>query len=123
MWLLRNNPIGRYISPVISVLVAIYLIIGCVKRTKIALDDLTDKTLPEELQMKILSVLTRYYNSYSQFYSINSHKSGDFTRIDLHLSFEKGTSLEKIIQLKKHMQEDFDREIGNCCVNIIVEKD
>ncbi|MEE0840025.1 MAG: hypothetical protein U0L72_05675, partial [Acutalibacteraceae bacterium] len=81
MWLLRNNPIGGYISPVISIFVAIYLMYGCIKRTKRALDELTDKTLPEEEQMKILNILTRYYNSYSQFHSINSHKSGDTTRI------------------------------------------
>ena len=40
---------------------------------------------------------------------------------DLHLSFEEKTSFEEIVQLKKQMQEEFDRQIGNCIVNIIVE--
>ena len=120
VWLLRDNPIGGYISPVVSVFVAIYLIFGYVKRTRQALIELTDKTLPEEDQMKILNILTRYYDSYSQVHSVNSHKSGDCIRIDMHLSFERNTSFEEILTLKKQMQDEFDSQFGNCIVNIIV---
>ena len=121
MWLLRDNPIGVYISPVVSIFVAIYLMFGYVKRTRQSLIELTDKTLPEEEQMKILNILTRHYDSYSQFHSINSHKSGDTTRIDIHLSFEKNTTFEEILALKTKMQEEFDNQFGNCMVNIVVE--
>ena len=123
MWLLRNNPIGGYISPVISIFVAIYLMYGCIKRTRRALDELTDKTLPEEEQMKILNILIRYYSSYSQFHSINSHKSGDVIRIDLHLSFEPDSTIEEMLTLKKQMQAELDGQFGNCIVNIIVGED
>ena len=120
MWLLRDNPIGVYISPVVSIFVAIYLMFGYVKRTRQSLIELTDKTLPEEDQMKILNILTRHYNSYSQFHSINSHKSGDTTRIDIHISFEQDTTFEEILTLKKQMQEELDSLFGNCIVNIVV---
>ena len=120
VWLLRDNPIGGYISPVVSIFVAIYLMFGYVKRTRQALIELTDKTLPEEDQMKILNILTRYYDSYSQVHSVNSHKSGDCIRIDMHLSFERNTNFEEILTLKKQMQDEFDSQFGNCIVNIIV---
>ena len=120
VWLLRDNPIGGYISPVVSIFVAIYLMFGYVKRTRQALIELTDKTLPEEDQIKILNILTRYYDSYSQVHSVNSHKSGDCIRIDMHLSFERNTSFEEILTLKKQMQNEFDSQFGNCIVNIIV---
>ena len=123
IWLFRNNPIGGYISPVVSIFVVIYLMFGYIRRTRQALVELTDKTLPEEEQMKILNVLTRYYDRYSQFYSINSHKSGDVTRIDIHISFEKNTTFEEIMALKKQMQNEFDSRFGNCVVNIIAEED
>ena len=123
MWLLRDNLIGWYISPVVSIFVAIYLMFGYVKRTRQSLIELTDKTLPEEDQMKILNILNRHYNSYSQFHSINSHKSGDTTRIDIHLSFEQDTTFEEILTLKKRMQEEFGSQFGNCIVNIIVGED
>ena len=123
MWLLRDNPIGGYISPVVSIFVAIYLMFGYVKRTRQSLIELTDKTLPEEDQMKILNILTRYYDSYSQFHSINSHKSGEVTSIDIHISFEKNTTFEEILTLKKQMQDEFDSLFGNCSLNIIAEED
>ena len=123
MWLLRSNPIGGYIAPVVSIFVAIYLMIGYVKRIRQALIELTDKTLPEEEQMKILNILTHYYDSYSQFHSINSHKSGDVTRIDIHLSFEQNTTFEEILTLKKQIQDEFERQFGNCIVNIIMGED
>ena len=121
IWLLRDNTVGQYISPVVSIFVAIYLMFGYVKRTRQALIELTDKTLPEKEQMKILNILTRHYDSYSQFHSINSHKSGDITTIDIHLSFEKNTTFEEILALKTKMQEEFDSQFGNCVVNIVVE--
>ena len=123
VWLLRDNPIGGYISPVVSIFVAIYLMSGYVKRTRQALIELTDKTLPEEEQMKILNILTRYYDNYSQVHSVNSHKSGDCISIDMHLSFERNTSFEEILTLKKQMQDEFDSQFGNCIVNIIVGED
>ena len=121
MWLLRDNTVGQYISPIVSIFVAIYLMFGYVKRTRQSLIELTDKTLPEEEQMKILNILTRHYDSYSQFHSINSHKSGDITMIDIHLSFEKNTTFEEILALKTKMLEEFDSQFGNCVVNIVVE--
>jgi divalent metal cation (Fe/Co/Zn/Cd) transporter len=123
IWLLRGHPIGGYISPIISILIAIGLMFGYVKRTRQALIELTDKTLPEGDQMKILSVLTRHFDSYSQLYSINSHKSGDTTKIDLHVSFEDDTSFEEIVKFKKQIQDEFDNLFCNCIVNIIVEND
>lgn len=123
MWLLRANPIGGYIAPIVSIFVVIYLMIGYVKRIRQALTELTDKTLPEEEQMKILSILARHYDSYSQVHSVNSHKSGDCIRIDMHLSFERNTSFEEILTLKIQMQDELDSQFGNCIVNIIVGED
>lgn len=122
MWLLRDNYIGGYISPIVSILVAIYLIFGYLTRIRQSLIELTDKTLPEKDQMKLLNILTRHYDSYSQFHSIKSHKSGDIISIDIHLSFEKDTSFEEIVNFKKQMQSEFANHFENCIVNIILEE-
>ena len=120
IWLLRKSPVGAYISPVVSILVALYLSTGCINRIKSALNELTDKTLPEEAQMKMLNILIRYFNSYSQVHAINSRKVGDTSMVDIHLSFEKNTSVEDVAKLQTKMQEEFDSQFGDCIVNIIV---
>ena len=123
MWLLRNNPIGGYISPVVSIFAVIYLTVGCIKRIKTSLNELTDKTLPEDQQMKILNILTKHYNSYSQFHSISSRKSGEVTMVDIHLSFEEDARVEDVADLQKQMQEELNSQLGNCVVNIIVKNE
>jgi len=123
VWLLRDNPIGGYISPVVSILIAIYLMVGYVKRTRQALIELTDKTLPEEDQIKMLNILIRCFNSYSQVHAIDSRKVGDTSMVDIHLSFEKNTSVEDVVKLQTKMQNEFDSQFGNCIVKIIVEED
>ena len=123
MWLLRDNTVGCYIAPVVSIFVAICLMVGYVKRIRQALTELTDKTLPEEEQMKILNILNRYYDSYSQFHSISSRKSGQSTTVDIFLSFEEGERIETIAYLQKKMQEELGEQLGNCTVNIIVKNE
>ena len=123
MWLLRDNTVGCYIAPVVSIFVAICLMVGYVKRIRQALTELTDKTLPEEEQMKILNILNRYYDSYSQFHSISSRKSGQSTTVDIFLSFEEGERIEKIAYLQKKMQEELGEQLGDCTVNIIVKNE
>ena len=123
MWLLRNNPIGGYISPVVSIFAVIYLTVGCIKRIKASLNELTDKTLPEEQQMKILSVLTQHYNNYSRFHSVSSRKSGEVIMVDICLSFEEDEKVEGVANLQKQVQEELNSQLGNCVVNIIVKSE
>lgn len=123
MWLLRNNPIGGYISPIVSIVAVVYLTVGCVKRIKSALNELTDKTLPEEQQMKILNVLNRHYDCYAQFHSISSRKSGEVTMVDIHLSFDEDSRVEEVANLQKQMQEELNSLLGDCVVNIIVKNE
>ena len=123
MWLLRNTPIVGYISPAVSILVALYLAFGCIKRIKVSLNELTDKTLPEEQQLKILKVLTRYYDNYTQVHSIHSRKIGEITIIDMQLSFENETKVEDVVELQKKMQDDLNSEFGNCIVKITMGED
>ena len=123
MWLLRNNPIGGYISPVMSIFAVIYLTDGCIKRIKTSLDELTDKTLPEEKQMKILNILNKHYANYSQFHFIDSRKSGEMSLVDIHLSFEANSKVEEVTSLQKQIQEELEEQLGKCVVNIIVQNE
>ena len=120
VYLFRNYQIGLYLSPILSILISLYLMLGCITRIKNALNELTDKTLPEDIQMKILNLLVKFYNEYSQIHSINSRKSGDLTLIDLHLSFKDESKFKEIVNFKKEIEQEFVKVIGNCSLNIIV---
>lgn len=118
MWLLRDNPIGGYISPVVTIFVAVYLAVGCIKRIRSVLNELTDKTLPEEQQMKLLSILARHFDRYTQFHAIDSRKGGNLTRVDISLSFDNDTRVKEVVDLQKQMQDELSQQIGDCIVKI-----
>lgn len=122
VWLLRNNSVGQYISPVISIVIALYLMLGCVKRSRQALDEITDKTLPEEMQLKILSALTPFYDRYDQLISINSHRSGDCVYVDLLISFDKDVTFEQIVKLRQDVAKDLNGILDNCVLNLVVRE-
>ena len=96
---------------------------GCIRRTKQALVELTDKTLPEEDQLKILNILTQYYDSYSQFHSIDSRITGDVIRIDIQLSFDNNTRVEEVVNIQKQIQDEFNSLFGKCIVKITMGED
>ena len=85
-----------------------------------AVAELTDKTLPEEEQLKILKVMTRHYYEFSEFHFVNSHKLGDKAHIELVLSFSTDAQYKDMIALKNNLQEELSGVIQDCTVNITI---
>ena len=77
-----------YFSPILCLLMAIYFSQGGFVRAKNAIDELTDKTLDEKIQLKIMKMLTKHFYDYEELISVNSHIIGTEVIIDLEVSFE-----------------------------------
>lgn len=121
VWLFRNNPAGAYITPAITILISVYLLVGSVRRIKSSLNELTDKTLPEEMQLKILSTMARFYHRYSEFHAVKSKKSGCCLTVDLHISFTEDTTFAEISDLRQDVQNELNSSLGECIVNVVVQ--
>lgn len=121
VWALRNNPLSWYLSPTLAVLIAAYLFVGGVKRIRSALNELSDKTLPEEEQLKILTVLAKYHDAYLDFHGVKSHYYGDFVCIDLCISFQKEKTYGEIAGFLSDIRSDIEKTIENSRVAIIIE--
>jgi divalent metal cation (Fe/Co/Zn/Cd) transporter len=87
------------------------------------LGELTDKTLPEEEQMKLLKILTRHFDSYSQFHAVDSRKGGNLTRVDVLLSFEEDKKVKDVLELQEQMQQEFNEQVGDGVVKILLQSD
>lgn len=120
VWLFRENPVGQYLTPVISMMIAVYLMFGCVRRMRTAIGDLTDKTLNEDAQLKILSVINRFHQRYSSFHALNSRNVGGGIVLDLHISFDKHVTFEEILKFKEDMQAELNEILDEYVLNIIV---
>lgn len=121
VWLLNDIQWTWYFSPILSILIALYLSYKCIGRLRKAIPELTDKTLSEEEQMNILKVMTRHYEEYSEFHSVKSHKAGNKSHIDILLSFSDETTYKEIITLKTALQNEISELIEDSDVNINVQ--
>lgn len=121
VWIFRDSFIGGYISPIITIVISIYLLIGSAKRNKVTINELTEKTLPEEVQLKIFSIMTLFHHRYADFYTIKSKKSGDCMIVDLHLSFLKNTTFEEIESFRRDVQMKLNEKFEKCQVNIVLQ--
>lgn len=121
VWIFRNNPFSWFLSPLLGLVISVYLLIRCVWRVREAMIALSDKTLPEEEQMKILRVLARHNEEYSDFNGVKSHYSGEDVCIDLCISFLPQTSYDEIKAFLDAVQRELSQEIENCMVTIIIE--
>lgn len=121
VWLLRDIKLSWYAAPGLSLVIAAYMFTVCVRHVRHAVNDLLDKTLPEEMQMKILKALTRHDSEYSGFSSVKSRHNGTGINIDIAVSFPPETSFESIAKFQNSIQQELSAEIGECHVAVIIE--
>lgn len=117
-WIFINNKASWYFSPIMCMLLDTYFIYEAIKRIKESIDVLTDKTLPEDQQMKILKVLNKYYDKYENCSSIDSRKNGEHVWIDLKMTFDKQTTYEEIKGILEGISKDMKEEIPDAKVAI-----
>lgn len=121
VWLMRNNVLSWYVSPALSLAIGIYMFSICTRNIREAITDLSDKTLPEKEQMKILKVLTKHNEEYSSFGSIKSRINGTEVMVDISVAFNPDTSFEQISGFRNALQEELSKEIENCHVSVVID--
>ncbi len=120
VWLLRNYPTSWYISPILSIAISIGLLLAYIKNIRHSMHELTDRTLPEEEQLKLVSTMVKHISEYEDFGSINSRYNGIYVDVDIEVRFAPDTTYEKIEALRSSLQKDLDAEIANCRVSLII---
>lgn len=121
VWLMRNHRFSWYASPVLSLGVTVYMFTACIKHLRKAISDLSDETLPEEDQMKILKVLSRHHAQYDGFGTVRSRNVGTAVAIDISVSFSPDTTFDKIASLQQQLQAELEAQIPNCRVSIVID--
>lgn len=120
VWLLRDNPVSWFVSPLFSIAIAIGLLMYCLRNVRNAVNELTDRTLPEKDQLEVMKVLIKHSDEYSSFESIKSHYNGMYADIDITVAFFPDTTFEEIRSFQSEIQTEMDKDIEHCRVSIII---
>lgn len=84
---------------------------------------LTDRTLPEKEQMKILRVLSRFNDRYEEFEFLSSRISGETVYIDLRIKFRDDTTYAQIKALCNEISSEMKKQIPQSRVSIVIDGD
>lgn len=120
IWLFRNSLFSWYIAPILSLVIAIVFVFFYSKNIKNAIDELSDKTLPENLQFKILKVLARHQQEYEYFDNVKSHYNGSKLIIDIVICFFDDTPYKDIVEFQKTLHQELTDVLGDCVVSLII---
>lgn len=120
-YLLRNNKISWYFSPIVCIAIGILLAVRCVKRIVESVSELTDKTLSEDVQMKIIKIIGGFRNDYDCFNSVNSHKSGNDIIIDIDVTFSEAATYSQIQDFVSRISNTFAKEIEGSRVSVQIK--
>ena len=119
-WAFRNVRAVWYFSPIICIILSVCFFIGAIRRSKDSIHILTDRTLPESDQMKILGVLSKFNGKYENFEFLSTRSSGNTVFIDLSLSFGDQTTYAQIKSLCREIQRETEGQIENSKVSIVI---
>lgn len=120
-WIFREVRVVWYFSPIICIALAVWFFIGAIGRAKKAVRILTDRTLPEKEQLKIVSVLAEFRNRYKGFEFAGTRMSGNTAYIDLKLDFDDDTAYCEIKKLCEEITAKMEEKIEGCHVEIVID--
>lgn len=116
--LLKSWAFVGYVEPVLSIIIALFVIIRAFKRIKNEINELTDLTLDEDSQMKILKIINTHYNDYDNLNAISSHRLGNKVLIDLDLRFAKQTTYEELQTLITEIEAELSKDFPELDVSL-----
>ena len=122
-WIFRDVHAVWYFSPVICIALSVWFFVGAIQRSRESVRILTDRTLPEAEQMKIMSVLSNFHDRYEKFEFLSTRMSGNTAYIDLKLSFKSETAYGEIRALCTEITAKMKEQIEDCRVSIVIDGD
>ena len=119
-WALRRFRVAWYFSPVMCIIIAVYAVFYLISEIRNAISELTEKTLPEEEQMKIIKCLSKFYSEYAELVSVNSLVRGNTNYIELCLKFAPDMTFEQIEDFKKRFSVSLKSIMSDSEIKIVI---
>lgn len=113
---LGNHAWARYLDPACALAFTIYAGVSFLPTLAAGFSELADKTLQEELQLRIDRRLAQTFHGYTAFHGVRSRRAGGIVFIEIGLSFAPETrvaeALETVGQLTRGIESDIpDSEV------------
>ncbi|OGV52696.1 MAG: hypothetical protein A2X49_16645 [Lentisphaerae bacterium GWF2_52_8] len=116
--LLRNYAWSVYLDPILALAFIVYVAISFLPGLAEGLNELLDKTLQEELQIRIDRRLAENFSGYAGFHGVRSRRAGGRIFIEVALSFSPEQSVGKAMETVAKLSRDIQADIPGSEVRI-----
>ena len=116
----RNVPGCEYISPILSLIIAVVLMVICIREIMESVHALRNKLVSYQTRIRILDIISENFKDSKMFGEVEARYSHDTVYIDLSLKYDGQTQDMSVKQISQTLQEKFGEEIDNCIVTLTV---
>lgn len=113
------SAIGNRIDPLISLVIAFYMIWAGFSQVRQNFSALMDLPLSENEQLAIMRVLARHFDDYDTVGSLYSRASGKRRFVEIELGFNEMHSIRHVDQLGRKMELDLGAELPDLTFRIV----
>ncbi|WP_026528115.1 cation transporter [Butyrivibrio sp. VCD2006] len=109
-----------YFSPIVCLLMVIPFSLIVLHHLRESVEELIDRTLDEESQLKIIKVLNEFFDSYEELGEVKSRITGQEKYIDIELVFKEDMEYREVRQIATKIKDRVQEEMENSNVNIVI---
>ena len=103
---------------VIAIVIAVYILKQSFQIFRIAIDELVDRALPEEVQEEIRQTITNFDKRILGFHNLRTRKMGERKFIDFHVELDRSLSFQKAHDLTEDLIEALEAKFPESDVNV-----
>ena len=110
-----------WLDPVLSLLVALYILYQAVQLIRYSLRDVLDEQLPETIRREVEQLIRAHQEHLLDFHNLRTRRAGSQKIMDFHLTVCKHLSVEEAHAIADHLEKRIQQEIPGADVTIHIE--
>lgn len=110
-----------WLDPVMSLLVALYILKEALSLARHALRDMLDAELPDEVRNEVIRLVNEHHGELLDIHNLRTRRAGSQKLMDFHLTVCKHLTVQAAHDLADHLEEAIAKEIRGANVTIHVE--
>ncbi|PLX85148.1 MAG: cation transporter [Desulfuromonas sp.] len=111
-----------WLDPILSLLVAGYILYEALRLVRHGLRDVLDEELPEQIRQEVARLIKEHREHLLDFHNLRTRRAGSQKIMDFHLTVCKHLSVEEAHAISDHLEKRIQEEIRGSDVTIHIEQ-
>jgi divalent metal cation (Fe/Co/Zn/Cd) transporter len=110
----------RFFSPIVCIMIAIPFSVIVLRHLRESVEELIDRTLDEESQLKIIKVINEHFDSFEELGAVKSRITGQHKYIDIEMRFKDDMNYSEVREVADKISKRISEEMKHSNVNIVI---